>query len=99
MNLVSGREMRLIVAEGVLRAGDWAARWRRSISCALKSASPLDSDEHCRNVDRARAGTGNRALARGAASWRSLQIEDRGVPGQFDDMTGRPLLPDRPQRR
>ena len=92
MNLVSGREMRLIVAEGVLRAGDWTG--------ALASINQLRAEVGvvpwtATNIAETWTALGRE---RGIELWlegRRLgdlyRLKTGGVPGQFDDMTGRDL--------
>jgi hypothetical protein len=92
MNLVSGREMRLIVAEGVLRAGDWAG--------ALASINQLRAEVGVVPWTATSIAETWTALGRerGIELWlegRRLgdlyRLKTGGVPGQFDDMTGRDL--------
>ena len=92
MNLVSGREMRLIVAEGLLRGGDWAG--------ALASINQLRAEVGvvpwtATNIAETWTALGRE---RGIELWlegRRLgdlyRLKTGGVPGQFDDMTGRDL--------
>ena len=92
MNLVSGREMRLIVAEGLLRAGDW--------SSALVSINQLRAEVAVPPWTATNVAETWTALARerGIELWlegRRLgdlyRFKTAGLPGQFDDMTGRDL--------
>lgn len=92
MNLVSGREMRLIVAEGLLLAGDWGG--------ALASINQLRADVGVAPWTATNAAETWTALGRerGIELWlegRRLgdlyRLKTGGAPGQFDDMTGRDL--------
>jgi hypothetical protein len=92
VNLVSGREMRLIVAEAMLRGGDWQG--------ALGAINAIRAEFGVPAWSAANAAETWTALGRerGIELWlegRRLgdlsRWKTEGVPGTFDDMTGRDL--------
>ena len=92
INLVSGREMRLVRAEGQLRSGDWQG--------ALAAINDLRTEVGVPKWTASNAAEAWTALGRERAI--ELWLEGRrlgdlsrwkagAVPGQFDDMTGRDM--------
>ncbi len=90
MNLVSGREMRLLRAEASLRAGDWQA--------ALSAVNALRGEAGVTAVTAGGIGETWTMLSRersiefwleGRRLGDLFRFKSDGVPGNFEDMTGR----------
>lgn len=90
INLVTGREMRLIVAEAALRSGDWSQAvsiinsLRQSAGVAGVNASGVEETWTALGRERA-----IELWLEGRRLGDLFRWDDAGVPGTFDDMTGR----------